>query len=65
MKIRITKHISKPKPADYAHYPGQVLVDHPDEKELLDSGHAVPVIEEPEMAITPKPEARKALSSTK
>lgn len=59
MTIRILKHVHKPKPADYSHYPGQILVDHPDEKELIDSGAAVAIVEQPETATLPKPEARK------
>jgi hypothetical protein len=59
MKIRIERHTQKGN--DYAHYPGQVLVDVPYERELLESGAAVPVPEEPEQAVAPKPEnaARK------
>jgi len=58
MKIKIARHVQKGN--DYAHYPGQVLDDHPDEKHLLESGHAIPVPEQPQTAALPKAETRKA-----
>jgi len=58
MKIQITRHVQKAN--DYAHYPGQVLIDHPEEAKLLDEGSAVPVVEERENAKLSKPETRKA-----
>jgi hypothetical protein len=57
MKIRIERNINNGK---YAHYPSQILVDHPDEKKLIDEGYAVPVREEPETAKLSKGETRKA-----
>jgi len=58
MKIRIAQHVRKGN--DYAHYPGQILIDHPDEKSLLESGKALPVREEAENAKLPKAETRKS-----
>lgn len=58
MKIKIAQHVQKAN--EYAHYPGQILVDHPAEKELLAAGKAVPVVEQPETATLPKAETRKA-----
>lgn len=58
MKIKIERHIQKGN--NYAHYPGQVLIDHPDEKDLLRTGHAIPVRDEPETAMLSKPEIRKS-----
>lgn len=58
MKIKITHHVQKGN--EYAHYPGQILVDHPDEKKLIDSGKAIPVIEQPEAAALPNAETRRA-----
>jgi hypothetical protein len=57
MKIKITRNV---RTKDYAHYPSQILIDHPDEKRLLDEGCAIPVPEEPENATLPKAEARKS-----
>lgn len=56
MKIKITRNV---RTKDYAHYPSQILIDHPDEKKLLDEGYAIPVPGEPENATLPKPETRK------
>lgn len=58
MKIKITRHVQKGN--DYAHYPGQVLIDHPDEKSLIDQGHALAIPEERESAKLAKAETRKA-----
>jgi hypothetical protein len=58
MKIRIEQHVSTP---DYGHYPGQVLVDVPYERELLESGAAAPVPAEPETA-TLQPEPERAVT---
>lgn len=57
MKIKIAQNVRKGN--EYAHYPGQILIDHPDEKSLLQSGKAVPVPEEPETAKLTKAETRK------
>ena len=58
MKIKIVQHVQKGN--DYAYYPGQILVDHPHEQELLAAGKAVPIVEQPEKATLPKAETRKA-----
>lgn len=62
MKIKISRNV---RTEDYAHYPGQVLIDHPDEKKLLDEAYAVPVREEPENAKLPKAETRKSARASK
>lgn len=56
MKIQIQQHVRKGN--QYAHYPGQILIDHPDEKALIDSGKAVAVKDEPENAKLTKPQQR-------
>jgi len=59
MTIKIAQHVRKGN--EYSHYPGQVLIDHPDEKELIAAGKAVPVIErQMENAVLAKAETRKA-----
>ena len=55
MRIEIQRHINN---GLYAYFPGQILVDHPDEHALLASGTARPV-DEPtpiEKATAKKPE---------
>lgn len=57
MTVKIERHI---RTVDYAHYPGQVLIDHPDEVGMVEQGFAVPVIEEPELAVAPPLESADA-----
>jgi len=57
MKIRIIRNVNN---GSYAHYPSQILIDHPDEKKLLDEGYARAIPEEPESAVLPKAETRKS-----
>lgn len=54
MRIRVVRHFAT---KIYAHYPGQVLVDAPYERELLDAGAAVPEKATPETAVTPQTES--------
>lgn len=54
MKVRIAQHITTDQ---YAHYPGQIMIDHPDERAWLAEGIAVPV---PEASETPTPVAETA-----
>ncbi len=53
MKVEIRTYITKP---DYAYYPGQIIIDHPDEIEWLNAGLAVPVKSAEERATAKKPE---------
>lgn len=50
MKVTVIRHIAT---REWAHYPGQVLVDVPYERELLESGAGVAEKEEPEVAVLP------------
>lgn len=65
MTITIQRQI---RTLDYAHYPGQVLIDHPDEVGMVEQGFALPVVQKPETAVAPpletadEPEAEEAVS---
>lgn len=42
MRVRITEYLNgELGPDQYAYYPGQVIVDHPHEREWLNAGTAV------------------------
>lgn len=47
MTIKVEAYVTTP---DYAHYPGQILIDVPYEQELLKSGAAIAMKTEPENA---------------
>ncbi len=59
MRVVITADVSYAGPdLEYAHYPGQVLVDHPHEREWIAKGQARPLDEPraPEVATAAAPE---------
>ena len=60
MKVQIVRRIEPGEfGGDYAHYSGQVAVDHPHEAEWLKAGAAIPVVEKTETAVAPVIEKRK------